>query len=102
MGFNRSGAYSYPVERRPFREISPEQLAKIAVVVEAGIVAERTLCSDIGNESIKEYAISDDVRQLKGIQRIAGFSDQQMEAFRGKQWNSSRPTKPPYARQPRN
>jgi hypothetical protein len=81
MGFKKSAAYSYPVVRKPFNEISPEELAKIAVVVEAGIVAEQTLCSDIGNESIKEYAISDDVRQLKGIQRIAGFSDEQMEAF---------------------
>ena len=56
-----------------------ERLAKVAVVVEAGIVAERTLCGSPGNESIKEHAISDGVRQRDGIQRIAGFSDEQME-----------------------
>ena len=81
MGFKKRAAYSYPVERRRFDEIGREKLGKIAVVVEAGIIAERRLCSDLGNESLKEYAISDDVRQLKGIQRIAEFSDEQMEAF---------------------
>ena len=81
MGLKQWGAYSYPVERRPFDEMDPERLGKIAVVVEAGIVAERTLCSDIGNEGLKEHAVSDDARQLAGIQRIAGFSDEQMEAF---------------------
>lgn len=82
MGFKKRAAYSYPVERRPFDEIGREKLGKIAVVVQAGIIAERRLCSDLGNESLKEYAISDDVRQLKGIQRIAEFSDEQMEAFK--------------------
>jgi hypothetical protein len=81
MGFKKWGAYSYPVERRPLDEMSVEKLAKIAVIVEAGIVAERRLCSDIGNESIKAYAISEDVRQREGIQRIAGFSDEQMAVF---------------------
>ncbi len=81
MGIKRRGAYSYPAERRPFDEMAPEHLAKIAVVVEAGIVAERTLCGATGNASIKEYAISDDVRQREGIRRIAGFSDEQMEGF---------------------
>jgi hypothetical protein len=81
MGLKRWGGYSYPVERKPLDEMDAETLAKVAVVVEAGIVAERALCSDVGNESLKEHAISEDVRQLKGIQRIAGFSDEQMEAF---------------------
>jgi hypothetical protein len=81
MGFRKRYAYSYPVERRPLDEMSVEKLAKIAVIVEAGIVAEGRLCSDIGNESIKAHAISDDVRQREGIQRIAGFSDEQMAAF---------------------
>jgi hypothetical protein len=81
MGIKKWGAYSYPVERRPLDEMRVEKLAKIAVIVEAGIFAERRLCSDIGNESIKEYAISDDVRQRERIQRIAGFSDEQMTVF---------------------
>ena len=46
-GITKLGAYSYPVERKPLKEIDAETLAKI-VVVEAGIVAERTLCSGIG------------------------------------------------------
>lgn len=82
MGIKKWGAYSYPVERKPLDGMEPEALAKIAVVVQAGVVAERTLCGDVGNESIKEHAISDDIRQLEGIQRIAGFSDEQMEAFK--------------------
>jgi hypothetical protein len=81
-GITQRGAYSYPVERKPLKEIDAETLAKI-VVVEAGIVAERTLCSDVGSKSLKEYANSDDVRQREGIQGIAGFSDEQMEAFAG-------------------
>jgi arginyl-tRNA synthetase len=81
MGFKKWGAYSYTVERRPLEEMDAEALAKIAVVVEAGMVAERKLCSNVGNESLKEHAISDDFCQLEGIQRIAGFSDEQMEAF---------------------
>jgi hypothetical protein len=81
-GLKKRLAYSYPMERRPLVEIDREKLGKIAVFLEAGIIAERRLCSDLGNESLKEYAISDDVRQLKGIQRIAEFSDEQMEAFK--------------------
>ena len=81
MGFKKRAAYSYPVERKPFDEMGAEKLAKIAVVVAAGMVAERTLCGDVGNKSSKEHAISDDVRQLKGVQRIAGFSDEQMKEF---------------------
>jgi hypothetical protein len=81
LGLKKWGGYSYPVERKPLDEMDAEALGKIAVVVGAGIVAERTLCSDIGNENLKEHATSDDVRQLKGIQRIAGFSGEQMEAF---------------------
>jgi hypothetical protein len=81
MGIKKWGAYSYPAERRPLDEMDTDRLAKIAVVVAAGMVAERTLCNGLGNESIKEHAVSDDVRQLKGIQRIAGFSDEQMEVF---------------------
>jgi hypothetical protein len=82
MGLKKWGAYSYPVGRKPLDEMDTERLAKIAVIVEAGIVAERTLCSSVGNESLKNHAISDDVRQLEGIQRIAGFSDEQMGAFK--------------------
>ncbi len=81
MGIKKWGAYSYPVERKPLDEMGEDKLAKIAVIVAAGIVAERSLCSDLGNRSIKEHAISDDVRQLEGIRRIAGFSDERMEAF---------------------
>ena len=81
MGLKKRRAYSYPVNRRPLDEMTSEELAKIAVVVQAGIVAERTLCSSMGNESMKQYAISDDLDQLEGIQRIAGFSDEQMEGF---------------------
>ncbi len=81
MGIKTWGAYAYPTERRPFTEMDAGRLAKIAVVVEAGIVAERRLCGSSGNESIKEHAISDDVRQRDGIKRIAGFSDEQMEGF---------------------
>ena len=81
MGIKKWGAYSYPAERRPLDEMDTDRLAKIAGVVAAGMVAERTLCSGLGNESIKEHGVSDDVRQLKGIQRIAGFPDEQMEVF---------------------
>jgi hypothetical protein len=81
MGLKKQLAYSYPEKRRLFGEMTSEELAKIVVIVQAGIVAERTLCGSTGNESTKQYAISDDVRQLEGIQRIAGFSDEQMEGF---------------------
>ena len=81
MGFKKRLAYSYPIERRPLDEMDRDRLAKTAVVVAAGIIAEQKLCSAVGNESIKEYAISNDVRQLNGIQKIAGFSDEDMEGF---------------------
>ncbi len=82
MGFKSWGAYSYPYdERKSFKEMSTDELAKIAVIVQAGIVAERTLCTNIGNKSIEEYAISNDVHQFKGIQRIAGFSEEQMDSY---------------------
>ena len=81
MGLKKRGAYSYPVNRRPLDEMSNVELAKIAVIVQAAIVAERTLCGSTGNESTKQHAISDDVRQLEGIQQIAGFSDEQMQGF---------------------
>jgi len=81
VGIKKRRAYSYPVERRPLDGLDADTLAKIVVIVEAGIVAERTLCSGIGNESLLEYAISDDVRQREGIQRIASFSDEQMATF---------------------
>jgi len=81
MGFRKRVAYSYPVERKPFDEMSRSKLEKIAVVVAAGIVAEESLCSDVGNRSLKEFAISDDEKQLNGIQRICGFSAEEMQAF---------------------
>jgi hypothetical protein len=79
-GVERRGAsYSYPVGRRPFDQMSRERLGKTAVVVAAGMVAEEVLCSDIG---MKDQAIADDVRQWEGIQRIGGFSDEEMGKFR--------------------
>jgi hypothetical protein len=71
-------SYSYPVERKPFNEIDRDELAKIAVVVAAGIFAEAELCSRIGNQ---DMAVADDLRQWEGIQRIGGFSDEEMEQF---------------------
>jgi hypothetical protein len=81
MGFMKRGAYSYPVERKPFDEMSRSKLEKIAVVVAAGIVAEESLCSDVGNKSLKAFAISDDEKQLDAIQRICGFSAEEMQTF---------------------
>ena len=81
MGFKKRAAYSYPVERKPFDEMSKSKLEKIAVIVAAGIVAEESLCSDMGNRALKEFAISDDKKQLDGIQRIGGFSTEEMQAF---------------------
>jgi hypothetical protein len=81
MGFKKRVAYSYPVERKPFNEMSKSKLEKIAVIVAAGIVAEESLCSDVGNRALKEFAISDDKKQLDGIQRIGGFSTEEMQAF---------------------
>jgi hypothetical protein len=79
-GIKKRLAYAYPVVRRPLTEIGKEELSKIAVLAAAGIVAEYGLCSDVG--VAKDFAVADDVRQLKGIQRIAGFSDEEMEAFK--------------------
>jgi len=81
MGFRKRVAYSYPVERKPIDEMSRSKLEKIAVVVAAGIVAEESLCSDMGNRALKEFAISDDKKQLDGIQRIYEFSAEEMQAF---------------------
>jgi hypothetical protein len=41
-------AYSYPVERKPLDSMSKERLAKVAVIVAGGIVAEERLCGDTG------------------------------------------------------
>jgi hypothetical protein len=57
-----------------------EELSKIAVIVAAGMVAEYELCSDVG--TAKNFVLADDVRRLECIQRIAGFSDEEMEAFK--------------------
>jgi hypothetical protein len=73
MGFMKRGAYSYPVERKPFGEMSRSKLEKLAVVIAAGLAAEESLCSNVGNKSLKEFAISDE-KQLGAIQRICGFS----------------------------
>lgn len=71
-------AYSYPVERKPFAEMERDELAKVAVVVAAGICAENELCSKIGDQ---EVAIADDLRQWHGIQQLCGYSDEEMKAF---------------------
>ncbi len=80
VGLKKKYAYSYPVERRPFGELSKEELTKIAVVVAAGIAAEYGLCSS-GLGTSKELAIADDLRQFKAIQRICAFSNEEMQAF---------------------
>jgi hypothetical protein len=80
MGIKKRLAYSYPVVRRPLNEIGKEELSKIAVIAAAGIVAEYKLCNDVG--TAKDQATADDVRQFKGIQRVARFSDEEMEAFK--------------------
>jgi len=79
VGVERRGtSYSYPVERKPFDEMDRDELAKIAVVVAAGIVAETELCSRIGDQ---DHAVADDMRQWEGIRRLGGFSDEEMETF---------------------
>jgi hypothetical protein len=78
-GLKKKLAYSYPVERKPLDSMSKERLAKIAIIVAGGIVAEERLCGDTGIP--KHLAVMDDVRQLNGIQEIAGFSDEEMNAF---------------------
>jgi hypothetical protein len=74
----RGTSYSYPAERKPLDEMDRDELAKIAVVVAAGVFAEAELCSRIGDQ---DNAVADDERQLDGIRRIGGFSNEQMETF---------------------
>jgi hypothetical protein len=71
-------SYSYPVERKPLDTMDRDELAKIAVVVAAGLFAEAELCSEVGD---KERAVADDIRQWEGIRGICGFSDEEMAAF---------------------
>lgn len=79
VGVERRGtSYSYPVERRPLNEMGRDELAKIAVVVAAGVVAEAELCSSVGDQN---RAVADDMRQWEGIRRLGGFSDEEMETF---------------------
>ncbi len=79
VGVERRGtSYSYPVERRPLNEMGRDELAKIAVVVAAGIFAEAELCSSVGDQN---RAVADDMRQWEGIRRLGGFSDEEMETF---------------------
>jgi hypothetical protein len=79
VGVERRGtSYSYPVERKPLDEMDRDELAKIAVVVAAGVFAEAELCSRIGDQG---NAIADDLRQWEDIRRIGGFSDEDMEKF---------------------
>jgi hypothetical protein len=78
-GIVRKGfSFSHPIERKRLVEMSRERLAKTAVVVAAGIVAENELCSDVG---MKDRAVAEDVRQWEAIQRIGGFSDEEMSTF---------------------
>lgn len=76
-GVVRGAAYSYPIVRKPFDEMERDELAKVAVVVAAGIVAESALCSKIGDQ---EHAIADDLRQWHCIRLLCGYSDEEMEA----------------------
>ncbi len=55
-----------------------DEWAKIAVVVAAGVLAENELCSRVGDQN---HAVEDDMRQWEGIQRLGGFSDEEMETF---------------------
>jgi hypothetical protein len=75
---HRGISYSYPVERKAFDEMDRDELAKIAVVVAAGIFAEAELCSRIGDQ---DNAVADDMRQWEGIRRLGSFSDEEMETF---------------------
>ena len=76
----RGNSYSYPVERKPFDEMSRERLGKTAVVVAAGMVAEE-LCSDVG---MKDRAGTRDRRQWEAIQQVGGFSDEETGIFLAK------------------
>jgi hypothetical protein len=55
-----------------------DELAKIAVVVAAGVFAETELCSRIGDQ---DNAVAGDMRQWEGIRRLGSFSDEEMETF---------------------
>ncbi len=80
VGIERKGtSYSYPVERKPLDEMDRDELAKIAVVVAAGVFAEDELCSSIGDQY---HAVADDMRQWESIRRLGNFSDEETETFR--------------------
>ncbi len=74
----REKSYSYPLERKPLDEMDRDELAKVAVVVAAGIFAEDELCHRIGDQN---RAVADDLRQWEGIKRLGDFSDEEMEKF---------------------
>lgn len=74
----RGTSYAYPKNRTPFKELDRDELAKVAVVVAAGFVAEAELCSRVGDQ---ERAVADDMKQWEGIQHLCGFSDEEMDAF---------------------
>ena len=74
----KSPSYSYPVERRPFSEMTKERLGKTAVVVAAGLVVEEAWCIDTG---MKDQMVTGDMQQWEAVQQIGGFSDEEMGAF---------------------
>ncbi len=74
----RRTSYSYPAERKPLGGMDRDELAKVAVVVAAGVFAEAELCAKIGDQN---RAVADDMRQWEAIRRLGGFSDAEMEAF---------------------
>ena len=47
----RGTSYSNPVERKPLDEMDRDELAKIAVVVAAGVFVETELCSRVGDQN---------------------------------------------------
>ncbi len=77
----RGTSYSYPVERKPLDGMDRGELAKIAVVVAAGVFAEDELCSSIGDQ---DHAVADDMRQWESIRRPGNSSVEEMETFRGR------------------
>jgi hypothetical protein len=79
VGVKRGGTgYSSPAERKPFDEMDRDELAKIAVSLAAGVVAEDELCSRIGDQ---HSAVADDKLQWEEIRRLGGFSDEEMKTF---------------------
>jgi hypothetical protein len=78
MGFKKQLAYAYPVERRSYTAMSRDELANIVVVIDAALVAKETLCS----RPAVAAEIADDIKQRESIKRIAGFTDDEMKAFR--------------------